>query len=193
MEAPMGLQGIQGNPGLRGPMGFQGLTGPTGFLGSTGHTGVIGNQGPTGPSGPLGSKGAIVKIGSEYRALWCMEAPDVWFMDRIKMIFPKDHWAIDNTGIISQDRTIDPMFISSCDPDTLEVMSTSSSEPVMIGATIHGDKLTVNVSEPFAGSIMVWIAGIRKGAGTGYRFQLFPEKVAERNMLFWTGLLKNNR
>jgi hypothetical protein len=139
----------------------------------------------------MGLKGAIIEIDGKFRALWCVEAPDVWFIDRIRKNIREKDWK--SGDYVYTDLKIDPLFIRSCVLGTIEVMSSVTSVPNLIGCRIEGEVVRITTSEKFSGEISIWVCGIRIGTTKNRRFQVFSENVASRNRNFWGNLLTNGK
>ena len=164
----------RGAPGPVGPIGKGvSVTGPTGPTG-TGPTGpqdptgdeYIGATGPTGPTGPDGTKEAIVAVKGEWRTMYCLEAPDVWFVERLTVRGGRGEIA--------------PEFLDACDEDSLEVLAAHSRQGGEVAARIEGSRVAVGC----CGEAVVWIGGIRKGCGK-MRFRREDAVTARRNADFW--------
>jgi len=160
----------QGPQGPQGPEGPQGPTGP---------------QGPEGPAGSDGDKYAIVKVQDGWVGLSCTEQPSPVFADILAVHIP--------AGEMQATTRLDPRFYEVCEPDTIRVTGLVPNQPILLGAEILNDELTL--TRPWLGSyppvvVNVTVSGIRRGRA-GQRFPKFTKEQAERNAAFWSSAYAN--
>ncbi|HEY1083709.1 MAG TPA: hypothetical protein VGE29_15720, partial [Prosthecobacter sp.] len=165
---PPGLNGIDGIPGM--PSNIEGPPGPIGLPGSVGETGSVGSPGPDGPPGPPGTKEAIVPTSQGPRALFCMEAPDVWFFDIVTMV-PCEH-----------PFRLDERFLEVIEQESLCILS--AFPPVE--AFVREGALHVR-GHSAAEFVTFTLAGIRKGC-FGMRFSARTEEQMRLNTQRWQHL-----
>jgi hypothetical protein len=151
-----------------GPQGPQGLQGDTG-VGERGFQGVCGVQ---------GSKTASVQTSMGYRELSCMEAPEVLFVDIIKVV---------HDGFVSV-FDIDPLFVEVCEPGSLKITSAVCEEPIICGSGMYTtSKFYIKTKEKVSGYFTVMVSGVRKGFG-GRRFAKRTKEDFEKNQAFWSSI-----
>jgi len=187
-----GPQGPQGDVGSQGPQGNNGTDstvpgpqGPQGDIGSQGPQGNNGNdstnpgpQGPQGDQGAPGAKEAIVLMSGQSKdahavALACVEAPDVRFEDTI--IVPVGADCV----------SIDPIFVSVCEENSIEVIGWSSSIAGMRpGFAVEGDCVNIQYDSGLRGRLVLKLSGLRKGMGQ-VRFTRKSEHQMRKNIFFW--------
>ena len=134
--------------------GDKGQKGQKGATGS-GTQGPKGQKGATGPPGEDGLKYAIVDSPDEgtYIALSCVEMPDVRF-DEIMVI--------QTEGKNKIKVTIDKSYIHVCEPNTIQPISYTSSEPCCCGLNVSGDELKIDIEGNTPEELRVKLSGIRK-------------------------------
>lgn len=179
------ITNVVGPTGAIGPTGPTGPTGagPTGPAGApiTGPTGPAGADstvpGPIGPTGPAGPKEAIIPMTGSAKdadaiALVCIESPDVRFEDVM----------IVEGGTEFE---IDPIFISACEPNSIEVIGWSSQScDIIPGFTIVGNKLIVNCGGRVTPRLVIKLSGLRIGMGN-IRFARKTFSQMYKNNNFW--------
>jgi len=175
---PAGAQGPEGPQGLRGFQGYTGPQGPRGYQGFQGPFGPAGPAGPAGPTGPTGDKYAIVEAfdKNSYIALACVEMPEVRF-DEIMVIKPNKR-----KQLITP---IDYNYIYVCEPDSIEPISYTTSEPCICGLNVKGHNLHISFEQNVPDVIRVKLSGIRKGR-LNKRFERFTYEQMMANNAFWT-------
>lgn len=118
-------------------------------------------------------KEAIVNSRAGWVGLHCLETPDVWFVDIIRV--PMD--------VTTRAVPLDPLFLDACEPGSLVVTGAVPSRPVRVGASVVGDEVHLASDLP-AGHVTLTVAGIRRGT-TGRRFPRHSESEMEANRHFW--------
>lgn len=151
------------------------VTGPTGPTGATGDTGLTG---PTGPTGATGAKAAILPYkDGKFRTLYCIEGPEIWFLDRINLKAP--------CGFSLHE--IPPLFIESCAGE-IEVMSAHSDEVSSDGFVVRvsKDNRSIEVVNRSGKDIpvRVMMIGTRRECA-GFRFHESSREQYERNLARW--------
>ena len=141
-------------------MGFTGYTGPTG---QTGFTGVT------------GAKAAIVEIDGEYRALYCVEAPEVRFEDLLE---------VEAAGG-EESCQVDPTFLKACEPETVVVLSVMSEAFLPLGADVDGGTVVFSRGLRPGEKVRVKLSGVRLGF-CGVRMDVRTREEAEANAKRWS-------
>ena len=170
----IGVQGPRGNQGLQGLDGVQGFYPNLGSMGSQGSLGFFPATGLQGYAGPDGAKPAIVEINGEYRALYCVESPNVKFKDVI------DFRARGG----ETDFVLDPIFVNVCEPESISVVSIVSDNAEWISANVVENRILVSRSMKENEHVCVVVEGTRKGF-SGVRFSKKTQKQAEDNDKMW--------
>jgi hypothetical protein len=96
----------------------------------------------------------LTKVGP--LALFCMEAPEVWFFDVVRVPVKGKAATV----------TIDPLFVEVCEPNTLAVLALAPDRLVKCAGNIIAKRRRVTrlrVCADRPTTITVTIAGIRKG------------------------------
>ncbi len=166
-----GLDGIPGMPGMAGGEGFPGSAGSDGSPGTDGGPGPPGLPGPPGPDGPPGTDGqpgspgtkeAIVPTAQGPRALYCMESPEVWFFDILRVALGTQPGGV----------PVDPLFMEVIAPHTLCLLAAYPPVPVQLSeGVLHLPAGT--------GHVTLTLAGIRQGC-EGRRFE--PRTLAQMQL-----------
>jgi len=122
-------------------------------------------------------KTAILKLGDEWRGLYCCEMPECRFLDivRIVAIGPEAR------------KAVAPLFIEACEPGDVRVLS-ANPESVLPGRAAFrvDDGVVVGAFDPPLTrpvAFMVTISGRRRGVRR--RFPVYPEGVARHNNEWW--------
>jgi len=156
-----------------------------GDVGPAGPQGEQGIQGPIGPQGPPGDKYAIIEIpegSGRYYSMVTVEAPEVLFMDRYSCRFKRN--------AIEARCKLDGKLIRSCEPGSIQVVSSVSTAPVMIGAEIDGNVVRLRANRYVENlSVNFVVMGTRLGRER-VRFQRRTKRQFESNQRFWTDLLQ---
>ena len=126
-------------------------------------------------------KSAIVKSAAPdpdaFVAVYCTESPEVRFEDVI---------TIDVDGRRDFETDICGEFVFTCEPDSIQAIGHTTSEPAFVGLKVMGGKLAVTFSEltdPPA-QLVVHLSGIRSGA-VGIRHGKKTRDQANWNNSFW--------
>jgi hypothetical protein len=154
---------------------LQGSTGTDGSQGLQGSTGTDGATGPQGLQGPTGPKTAIIKTDNYgYRELYCVEAPEVLFID------------VADVDIQNSSHTFDisPIFIEACEKDSIRVMGYSCERPTPLGITIENNKICVSIYSHYPTKATITLCGVRKDF-KGWRFRERSAEDAHKNNEFW--------
>ena len=95
-----------------------------------------------------------------------------------------DHW----------DVTIDPIFIQTCEVDSVVVSSVVPSKPCLLGAIVEGDKIILTANAEITDDIKVTIrvSGVRKGR-KDTRFPVFTKEQMKANNAFWSSSITYER
>ena len=127
------------------------------------------------------TKSAIVKSvapdSDAFVAVYCTESPEVRFEDVI---------TIDVDGRRDFETHICGEFVFTCEPDSIQAIGHTTSEPALVGLKVMGGKLAVTFSEltdPPA-QLVVHLSGIRSGA-VGIRHGKKTRDQANWNNSFW--------
>jgi len=122
-------------------------------------------------------KTAILKLGGDWRGLFCLEAPECRFLDLMTI-------TLEGTTARCP---IDPLFLEACEPGSMVAFSAVPQTPLpgTIACRVEGSHVVVETIRPPERpvSITVAISGLRRGATD--RFPVFSEAVARRNQRFW--------
>lgn len=166
-------------PPIPGPIGPIGLKGEIGDPGEPGAPGAPGEQGEQGVQGPPGDKYAIVKTSTGWRGVICLESPQAWFMDVMRV--PLRH----GEGFA----VIDPLFIETIEPDTLCVPMPGAH--VERRETFEGLRwvVVVDAARSNLREVVVTVLGIRNGRGD-VRFPRFTQQQAHKNAAHWRSAYK---
>lgn len=181
LTGPPGDPGPAGDPGSPGAPGPEGSPGPPGPAGMDGLPGEVGMVGPIGPPGEPGVKEAIVPTRSGPRALFCIEAPDVWFFDVIHVPAGREFVPIDS------------MFLEVIEAGTLCVISSVPTVPTPVGVRVvqeaesHADSLLLHVQRHGGCSVTLTVGGIRRDC-MGLRFAPRTEAQMHANTERWRHL-----
>jgi hypothetical protein len=135
-------------------------------VGVQGATGERGPQGFQGGAGAVGLKTAMVRSGEGWAEMYAMEAPEVLFVDVVRLLVG-----------VSQS-PLDQKFVEVCEHDSFHVIGLAGAE-VQNGAIV--------LDAPLQKSVSVMVTGVRKGAA-GIRMAEVPAELAEKNNAFWDGL-----
>lgn len=127
----------------------------------------------TSSDGSLGSdkSTAIVPVSfysTGYAALFTLEAPDVRFED-VVTIKPKRR---------KFSYRLDKRFVEVCEADTLSVVSACPSSPALVGASISGASVDIEIvtRKRLPATLTLKISGIRRG----FRAMRFPSRTEEQ-------------
>ena len=113
---------------------------------------------------------AIIATSDGNVGLFCSEAPSPYFFDVIQIMT--------NTAI-----NLCKTFLQTIDAATLLVWSAVPEVPVLIGAKISGDVLSVeSPSDPCMATVIV--GAVRRGR-TSVRFPKFTDLQMRQNANFW--------
>ena len=115
----------------------------------------------------------MVETDSGWVGMFCVEASEVLFTDRI-------HLDLDALGAASC--TLHSLLPKIVQPGSLEVQA-AIGRMGPCGAYVDGDRLIVRAGVP-NDRVTVTVQGVRKGMPG--RFRLFPPRVAEANNQFWS-------
>ena len=145
----------------------------------TGDKGDLGPTGVIGPTGPAGKECIVDTESYGFRGLSCIEAPEVLFFDIIK------------TEAKNGRAKIDPIFIESCEPNSLSIISIQSNYPHTYGGYISNKELHFSSKDLAMNdeSVVIMISGIRKGFG-GRRLESRTKEQFNKNENFWRTLQK---
>ena len=156
---------VKGSTGPTGPTGIEmtetGPTGPRG-VGATGPRNTV--TGPTGATGPTGPKEANVRTRRGWRALYCTEGAEVWFVDLAHVRGGRGR--------------VDPMFAEACEPGSLRIINARNDEG-HVSAWLRG--VTIEADSARASVVLM---GVRRGCG-GVRMRRRSAYEARRNREFW--------
>ena len=115
-----------------------------------------------------GSKTAIVEIDGEYRALYCVEAPDVLFEDLLE---------VEADGG-EESCQVDPTFLKVCEPETVVVAAVLVESDVPLYAKVSGGDVAFSRPLSRGDVVRVTLNGVRAKC-QGLRFaRRTPEEVA---------------
>lgn len=159
-----GPQGVQGPPSaIQGPQGIA-PSGPQGFGGVQGPQGPDGNQGPDGDP----TKMAIIRARDAYVAMFCVESPDVRFLDVVTA----------RRG----ETELDPTYLLACEPGSIKAVGYTADIPTSAAIRVLGD--TLFIESEVDCNFTVKLSGIRRGR-SGVRFTRKTEMERARNNRFW--------
>jgi len=116
----------------------------------------------------------MIHTSQGWRGLFAVESSEVLFLDRIVV-------RLDKTGQARAD--IDPIWIETCEPGSLYVLSACGALGG-VGAAIccGGNRIHCQNGEP-EDTVTVTVAGLRRGMTL--RLQEYPADVAMKNNDFW--------
>jgi len=126
-------------------------------------------------------KSAIVKSNDpdpdSYVAVYCTESPEVRF-DDVQTIYPNGK-NITEAEMCSE-------YHHSCEPDSIQVVGHSCSDPALVGFRIEGNMIfaEVNTITKVPETIVMHLSGIRKGR-KDVRHEPRTKAQAEFNNAFW--------
>lgn len=129
-----------------------------------------------------GNKTAIVKDSTDdedsYVELYCTESPEVRFEDVV---------TINTDGLSECSHEIDHEFVHVCEPDSIQAVGHTTSEPAVAGIKINGNMIEVKFADilPVPEQLVVHIMGIRSGRD-GLRFKKSDKEKADWNSKFWS-------
>lgn len=112
---------------------------------------------------------ALVPAGGGHVALYCNEAPGVWFFDFVRIPAEKE----------VREAALDPLFVEACEPGSLFVQSVS--EPVEV--FLSDDQTRVYESSTTL-ELVVAIYGVRRGFAD-VRLTRHTESQYNQNLRFW--------
>ena len=146
----------------------------------------MGPMGPPGQDGTPGQKWAIVDVQGHHIGLYCAEMPDARFEDIIEaeLSSGSEYWEVQ----------IDPIFIETCEVDSIVVTSVLASKPCMLGAFVNNGKVVLTSERKIidATKVTIRVSGIRKGT-KDTRFPEFTKEQMEANNAFWSSSITNER
>ena len=141
-------------------------------------------MGPPGPPGPPGDKYAIVPSSQGPVGLVCVESPEVWFEDvvRVSLDSLTPQYAAGRTAI-------DPLFVEVCVPQSLLVTSVVVDRPGAATACVDSGgmlrvRATVTAGQALPLNAVVVVRGIRAGR-EHVRFRQFNARQMDQNNAFW--------
>lgn len=114
------------------------------------------------------------------RALFCMEAPEVWFFDILRVPVKGRAETV----------AIDPLFLQVCEPGSLAVVAMAPDRLAKCAGNIiakHRRVTRLKVTTDKPSTVTVTIAGIRKGFG-GIRFPARTVRQMALNNQRWAHL-----
>jgi hypothetical protein len=79
---------------------------------------------------------------------------------------------------------IDENYIHVCEPDTIQPIAYTSSEPCSCGFNVSGDELKIDIEGNPPKELRVKLSGIRKDF-SGKRFEKFTYEEMKANNEFW--------
>tara|TARA_R100000005_G_C4971985_1_gene184628 strand:- start:777 stop:1103 length:327 start_codon:yes stop_codon:yes gene_type:complete len=79
---------------------------------------------------------------------------------------------------------LDPNYVFVCEPNTIEPISYTSSEPCSCGLNVYGSKLIIEIVGDAPKVIRVKLSGIRKDYANK-RFEKFTYDQMKANNAFW--------
>jgi hypothetical protein len=126
-------------------------------------------------------KSAIVKSmdpdPDAFVALYCTEAPEVRFEDVL---------TIEVDGRAEFTETIDSQFVHTCEPESIQAVGFTTSEPALPGIKVEGGFISIEFADilPPPAEIVVHLMGIRAGTA-GKRFESKTQAEAIHNSAFW--------
>ena len=89
---------------------------------------------------------------------------------------------------------IDPIFIETCEVDSIVVTSVLASKPCMLGAFVNNGKVVLTSERKIidATKVTIRVSGIRKGT-KDTRFPEFTKEQMEANNAFWSSSITYER
>jgi hypothetical protein len=179
-QGPEGATGPDGEPGPTGvtgpsPPGPDGPIGPTGPMGTvtgpastvTGPPGPQGTPGPPGPPGPS-EKDSIIATPLGNIAFACTEAARPFLFD-VLTCFPGEN-------------RIPETLVLATVPNSLRVISITSSRSAETGAMVLGRTLTLHASEDQKYTVLV--AGVHK-MFPDWDMPIVSDEARDRSWRFW--------
>ena len=138
--------------------------------------GLDGATGATGATGPTGGKPAIVRLGGKWRALYCIESPEVVFVEFMSHAASGEERSV----------AVDPTFVEACEPGTLRLVSVSSDDfgRGWVGGRVVDCRVEFSRSLGCGEILNMMVMGTRRGFA-GVRFTESTEEEARRNMAKW--------
>lgn len=175
-----GPSGAPGDPG--GPPGPPGPPGDTGGTGNEGPPGPPGPPGPEGPTGPPGTKEAIVMTTQGPKALYCAEAPEVWFFDVYRL----------QVDAGESEHGLAPLFLEVIEPGTLVPLSKCADGCVSVRLELDEKAGKLRLYANGTTMLTVMVGGIRKGC-VGLGFASRTVEQMEANDARWRWMSGNGK
>lgn len=110
---------------------------------------------------------------TSYISLICTEAPEARFTDIMQLLY---------VGKGDTEHEIDPRYIASCVPGSIEVVSVVPHVPVTVGAYVRDNKVVISTISSLD-RVNVMLSGLRRGHPG--RFVEYTKEDMDRNMAFW--------
>ena len=128
-------------------------------------------------TGPTGGKPAIVQVSGKWRTLYCVESPEVLFMEFI------GHVAAGGESSVA----IDPLFCEACQSGTMRLVAAASEDFAMgwLGGKVRDGRVELSRKLGEKESVHLTVVGTRRGFA-GARFVESTEMEARRQAAKWS-------